>query len=200
MSSASSLPEAGRIPRRQPPVPNAVLGTLVFVFTELMFFAGLISAHTIAESNDILGWPPIGQPRLPIEETAVNTMALLLSGALVVWAGQSHRRDPERGHRRTLALLGAGIALGAFFVFAQGLEWAALIREGLTLTSNTHGSFFYLIVGAHAFHAIAAIGVLAWALAALVRRRLTATALTSVQVFWLFVVGVWPILYWKVYL
>jgi cytochrome c oxidase subunit III len=198
MPTATSLP--ARAPRPAPPVPNAVLGTIVFVFTELMFFAGLISAHTIAESNDILGWPPIGQPRLPIEQTALNTLALLFSGALVLWASRWHRRDPQKSRRHTLALLGAGVVLGAFFVFAQGLEWAALVREGLTLTSNTHGSFFYLIVGAHALHAVAAIGVLTWALAALARKRLTSTAFTSVQIFWLFVVGVWPILYWKVYL
>ena len=49
-----------------PRVPNAVLGTIVFVVAETMFFAGLISAHTIARASAIGGmWPPAGQPRFP---------------------------------------------------------------------------------------------------------------------------------------
>ncbi len=199
MPSATS---ARRSPlgRREPAVPSSVLGMIVFVFTEVMFFAGLISAHTIAESSAPMGWPPPDQ-RLPWEETAVNTAALLLSGALVVWAGRAHRRWLARSGdaRDALPPLALGIFLAAFFVFAQGAEWVALLREGLTLTSSTHGSFFYLIVGAHALHAVAAIAALLWALVALVRQRLTSAAFTTVQVFWLFVVAVWPVLYAKVY-
>ena len=43
------------------------VGMLVFIFTEAMFFAGLISAHTIVKSQ-VAGqlWPPYGQPRLPV--------------------------------------------------------------------------------------------------------------------------------------
>ena len=64
--------------RREPLLSNGVLGMLVFIFTEVMFFAGLISAHTIVRSQTAgQMWPPYGQPRLPIEETAVNTAALL---------------------------------------------------------------------------------------------------------------------------
>ena len=48
--------------------------------------------------------------------------------------------------------------LGAFFVLFQGVEWVALLREGLTLTSSTHGAFFYLIIGTHALHAVVALG------------------------------------------
>ena len=179
-------------------MPTPVLATIIFIFTELMFFAGLFSAHTIAESSDLLGWPPLDQPRLPIEETALNTLALLASGALVGWAGLVNRRGAEG--RRVLVPLALGIALGAYFVFAQGVEWTALIHEGLTLTSNTHGSFFYLIVGSHAVHALAAIVVLGCAFVQLARGRFSVHAFSATQAFWFFVVGVWPVLYLKVYL
>ncbi|MGB5702243.1 MAG: cytochrome c oxidase subunit 3, partial [Polyangiales bacterium] len=66
--------------RREPVVPSGVLGMLMFVATEIMFFSGLISAFVIGKSNAIGGWPPPGQPRLPVEETALNTAALLASG------------------------------------------------------------------------------------------------------------------------
>ena len=57
---------------RQPIVSNGVLGMLIFLLTGGMLFAGLISAFTIIKSQAIV-WPPPDQPRLPLEETAVNT-------------------------------------------------------------------------------------------------------------------------------
>jgi cytochrome c oxidase subunit 3 len=90
--------------------------------------------------------------------------------------------------------------LGAFFVVFQGFEWVALIREGLTLTSSNLGAFFYLIVGMHALHAVAALGVLAYTWLLLQRGWLAQSQLAAAQVFWYFVVGLWPVLYAVVYL
>ena len=188
----------GRRPaaRQEPLVSNAVLGTLIFVMCEAMLFAGLISAFVIVRTQAIGPWPPLGQPRLPVEETALNTLALLASGVLVWIAHRVYRGDPERAGRPLLA----AIALGAFFVVFQGVEWAALLREGLTLTSSTHGSFFYLIVGMHALHAVAALVALAAVWLLLQRRSLVPSRLSAAAVFWYFVVGLWPILYVRVYL
>jgi len=183
-------------PRPPALLPNAVLGMLVFVFVELMLFAGMISAFMIAASNSVVGWPPPGQPRLPIEETAVNTLALLASGVALFLAGRAFRRE----RRSARAPLAAAIALGAFFVGFQGMEWVALIREGLTLTTSIHGAFFYLIVGTHALHAIAALAGLVYVFLRLRRRLLNHSSFAAARVFWYFVVGVWPILYGVVYL
>jgi cytochrome c oxidase subunit 3 len=90
--------------------------------------------------------------------------------------------------------------LGTFFVGFQGVEWVALLGEGLTMTSSTYGSFFYLIVGTHALHAVAALGGLGWAWLRLDRGLLTTSQLATVSAFWYFVVLVWPVLYLKVYL
>jgi cytochrome c oxidase subunit 3 len=92
------------------------------------------------------------------------------------------------------------VLLGAFFVTAQGRELIALIAEGLTITSSSYGGFFYLIIGTHAVHAVAAILALAWAWQRLRSGRLTAAQLGTVEVFWYFVVLVWPVLYVQVYL
>ena len=55
---------------------------LIFVFTEIMFFTGLVSAFLITRASiGPGGWPPPNQPRLPVATTAVNTVALLLSAA-----------------------------------------------------------------------------------------------------------------------
>ena len=82
----------------------------------------------------------------------------------------------------------------------QGVEWLALLSDGLTMTSSSYGSFFYMIVGAHALHAVAAIIALVVMFGRLVRNTLSVEAFTATRMFWYFVVGLWPFLYWQVYL
>ncbi len=181
--------------RRRPLVPNGVMGMLIFVIVEVMVFAGLISAFEIIRASAIV-WPPPGQPRLPLEETAINTAALLASGAFLVVSRRNFARDPLRAQTPFVVAM----LLGAFFVVFQGAEWLALIGEGLTLRSSSLGSFFYLIVGLHALHAVAALGLLAYTWTRLRRGWLASSQLATAEVFWYFVVGLWPILYLVVYL
>jgi cytochrome c oxidase subunit 3 len=169
---------------------------LIFVATETMLFAGLISAFTVYRASSVV-WPPPDQPRLPFEETAVNTIALLASGVLLYLACRTLRAgDHTKGHKFLLA----STALGAFFVFFQGAEWVALISDGLTLTSSNLGGFFFLIIGLHALHAIAAVGVLFHAWLSLRKGFVSLSLLAAAEVFWYFVVGVWPVIYLRVYL
>ena len=193
----SQVFRVGRGARREPVVPSSVLGMAVFVVTEIMFFAGLISAYLIAKGAATSGWPPPGQPRLPVEETALNSCALIASGVLLFLAGRAFGKEQQT---RTHWLYVASMVLGTAFVGLQGAEWVALIREGLTLTTSTHGSFFYLLVGLHALHAVAALMALVWAYARLRRGTLERSQLWTAQIFWYFVVLVWPVLYYQVYL
>ncbi len=168
---------------------------LIFVITELMFFAGFVSAFTIMRGSAVI-WPPLDQPRLPIAETAFNSSLLLASGALLFVAIRRHRTRPEMA--RTL-LLGA-LIFGSGFVLLQGREWLSLLAGGLTLSSSALGSFFFLIVGLHALHAVIALGVLGWVWMRMGQGEVPRSTLASAEIFWYFVVGVWPILYWRVYL
>jgi cytochrome c oxidase subunit III len=181
--------------QRTPLVPNGVMGMLIFVATETMLFAGMISAFTIIKSSSLV-WPPPDQPRLPVGQTAVNTAALLLSGVALWFAQRSFARGADRARKPLLAAM----LLGAFFVVFQGVEWVALIRQGLTLTSSNLGAFFYLIVGLHALHAVVALGILTYTWVRLQRGWLAQRQLAAAQVFWYFVVGLWPVLYAVVYL
>ncbi len=190
--------DAQREPRRpRRLVSSGVLGMMLFIFTEAMLFAGMISAHAIVKSRAAgQMWPPFGQPRLPVESTALNTAALLASGLILLIAHFAYRRKASRA----LVPLALSVLLGLFFVVFQGVEWVALLQDGLTMQSSPYGGFFYLIVGTHALHAVAAILCLAWAWFRLRRRQLTASEFATVQAFWYFVVLVWPVLYLKVYL
>ena len=81
--------------RRTPVVPNGALGMLMFVASEGMLFAGLISAFHIIRSSALV-WPPPDQPRLPVQETLLNTAALLASGVALFLAQRAFRRDWRR--------------------------------------------------------------------------------------------------------
>lgn len=177
---------------------SATLGMGLFVFAEVMLFAGFLSAFAIVQGSAMPGmWPPPDQPRLPVGRTALNTLALLASGVLLFLGGRRFRRSGAAAAGPWM--LGA-LALGAAFVLFQGLEWAALLGHGLTLTSSQLGSFFYVIIGTHALHAVAAILALGWGVAAMRAGKLRESALGAIELFWYFVVLVWPLLYWRVYL
>ncbi len=183
-------------PERQPVIESAVLGVLIFVGAEVMLFAGLISGLAIAKASTLGPWPPPDQPRLPIEATAFNTAMLLASGVFLYFAQRAYKQQPLMAKTPFAVALG----LGAFFVVFQGVEWVRLIGEGLTITSGSLGAFFYLIVGMHALHAVAAIVILCLMYLRLTRLELQPGSFQAAGIFWYFVVGLWPILYVQVYL
>jgi heme/copper-type cytochrome/quinol oxidase subunit 3 len=188
---------AARALSRRGYTDHVLFGMGVFVFTEVMLFAGFLSAFLIVRNAAVPGsWPPPDQPRLPFERTAWNTLALLASGVLVALAQRAFRMS---GLQAVRAPLTGGMVLGALFVVLQGAEWTALLRQGLTLSSSQVGSFFYLIIGFHAVHAVCALGLLVWCWTGLVRGRFSRARFGAVQLFWYFVVLVWPVLWLVVY-
>jgi cytochrome c oxidase subunit 3 len=181
---------------RAPAVPSAMLATLVFIVTETMMFAGFISAFTISKANaGPTMWPPPGQPRLPAQATLLNTAVLLLSGVVLVFAYRLYKKEPQRA---TWPYLTA-FMLGAAFVGLQGREWLGLLAQGMTLTSSTLGAFFYIIVGGHALHAAVAILFLGIGFIRLKRGTLSPGFFLGSVTFWTFVVGMWPVIYLRVY-
>ncbi len=180
-----------------PYLPNGVLGMVCFITMEIMFFAALISAYMIVKSG-MLFWPPPDQPRLPVAATAINSLVLLASGWLLFKAERSFRQN--KNGEAAYRLFRLSIYLGTFFVLFQGFEWIRLIGFGLTMTSSTYGGFFYLIIGTHASHAVTALIVMVLMLKKMKKNQLSTVEFWCTQIFWHFVVGVWPILYILVYL
>lgn len=179
-------------------MPSGVLAMAMFIATEAMFFAGLISAFLVLRSQDA-DWPPLGQPRLPILVTGLNTLVLLVSG----WTMQRAMGSLRRREAQLSRWLGVTAALGTVFVVVQGIEWVKLIRFGLTTSSSLYGATFYTLVGAHGLHVLAAVAALLAALRMSTRpveRSVDPPWLEPWRMYWLFVVAVWPILYGLVYL
>jgi heme/copper-type cytochrome/quinol oxidase subunit 3 len=183
----------------RPPINTGVLGMVMFLGTETMFFAGLISSFLILRAGSAV-WPPPDQPRLPAGMTGFNTILLLASGVTMYAAYRVLRKG------RTGPLVGwlaATAALGITFLAVQGYEWVQLLGYGLSVSSSIYGATFYTLIGAHGLHVLAAVIVLLFVLARATRGRYTAArrdGVTLCLMYWLFVVGVWPLLYVLVYL
>ncbi|MDZ7267687.1 MAG: heme-copper oxidase subunit III [candidate division KSB1 bacterium] len=178
---------------------KAMLGLLIFLGTEAMFFAGLISTFLILRAAGGI-WPPVDQPRLPVDVTAINSLFLLASALTMHRAVAAAREDRQKA---LVSWLGATGGLGLIFLALQGREWIQLIRHGLTLTSSNYGATFYTLIGCHGLHVFAAVVVLTVVFARARQRRYRPDHLQGLElcrVYWFFVVALWPVLYGLVYL
>ncbi|MBM3216220.1 heme-copper oxidase subunit III [Candidatus Poribacteria bacterium] len=180
-------------------IDKRVFGLVVALGAESMLFAGLTSAHLILRGS-VEGWPPADQPRLPIEMTALATLALLASG-VTVWRATVCAR--EGSTPRLLRWLGLTTLLGVAFLSIQGVEWIRLIAQGLTLRSSLYGALFYAVIGFHALHVVVGVLALAYLLSRSGTGRYSSGEPIPVvlgAVYWCYVVGLWPLLYALVYL
>lgn len=196
VNSEVSLPEKPQ--KTKSPVSNGTVGITIFIITEIMFFAALISAYLVIRSGHE-EWPPWGQPRLPIETTAFNTLILLASGFFMLL---SHSKIREKNKSEGRKWLGISILLGSFFLIAQGQEWIELINFGMTVSSSVYGGLFYLIIGAHGFHVFGTLTILLyfWNVLGNTKSQMLMEKTLPFQILWFFVVLVWPVLYVLVYL
>jgi len=172
---------------------------LLLIATEMMFFGGLISGYIVSRAENP-SWQTILQPSLPFAETAFNTVLLLLSAVTYIQLSKAAKDNGKRS--KALYFLLATIVLGTLFVMLQGREWVALIQNGMTTRTSLFGAFFYTIIGAHGTHVVAGLLMLVY----LYFRLKKATDISkisfvsTVSLYWYFVVAVWPILYFLVYM
>ncbi len=171
---------------------NGMLATMFVIVAESTVFAGLAASFNILRSQ-YNTWPPMGQPRLPAEATALNSVMLLLSGIACERAARC--RTPAE----TTRWLGIALFFAVGFLGAQGREWWSLVQFGLTGTS-VFGGLFYSLVGTHAVHVLFSVVLLAHGVRAVHTGRWSAIEVGTLRVWWWFVVLLWPFIYWLVYL
>jgi len=177
---------------RKPIISNAVLGTVIFVITEAMFFTALISAYLVIRAGAGLRWLPPSDVRLPVGATAINTIALLISGALMLLSVRLFAKDYAKAR---WAFIGS-MVLGMAFVIFQGKEWVGLISVGMTMVSGVFGACFFLLIGIHGLHAVSAIIAMGYLG---IKGVLQIEQLQAMTIYWLFIVIIWPLLYRLVY-
>ena len=202
-------------PRTPASRPNLVsVGTIIWLSSELMFFAALFAMYFTVRSVDKgsgLAWPGA---HLNIALGSVNTTVLLLSsvtcqmGVFAVERGQIKRTrsllHPMSWGLREWYVL--SLLMGTYFVLGQGYEYLDLIRkEHLTLSSSNYGSVFYLTTGFHGLHVFGGLIAFVFLLGRtfLAKRGLTQEIQVStivVSYYWHFVDVVWIGLFTTIYL
>jgi cytochrome c oxidase subunit 3 len=206
--------DASVIPRTPASRPNLVsVGTIVWLSSELMFFAALFAMYFTIKSVDTglgLPWP---DAHLDYPLATTNTIVLILSsvtcqlGVFAVERGQVRRTGSifnvrSWGLREWYVL---SFLMGLYFVCGQGYEYLDLIfKQHLTLSSSAYGSVFFLTTGFHGLHVsgglVAFLFLLGRTYAA---KRFTHEQQVSaivVSYYWHFVDVVWIGLFTTIYL
>lgn len=140
--------------------PSAVaVGTIVWLGSEVMFFAGLFAIYfTLRAAAPDLWAAETAKLNVPFSLT--NTIILVLSSVTCQFGVFAAERLQPRATGWKPSQWGMvewfflTYAMGATFVTGQIFEYATLISENVSLTSNPYGSAFYLTTGFHGLHVI----------------------------------------------
>ncbi len=221
VATASSLhhsspgPRAGVIPGHGPVTrPNmASVGTMIWLSSELMFFAGLFAIYFTIRSVRPELWAQ-NTANLNFTFAAINTSILVISS---VWCQMGVFAAEHGKGKRTGKLLANPIKswgmrewyvltylFGAIFVAGQVWEYATLTSEGMTLSQDAWTSCFYITTGFHGIHVTG--GLIAFLI--IIGRSFTARRYTHRQAtgaivtsyYWHFVDVVWIALFAIIYL
>jgi cytochrome c oxidase subunit III len=181
--------------------PNLVsIGTIIWLSSELMFFAGLFAIYFTARAQNppTETWPP-HPTELNVPYALVVTIILVASSFTCQFGVFAAERGDVFGLRRWYLLT---LVMGAAFVLGQANEYRGLIEEGTTLSSSAYGTVFYMATGFHALHVTGGLFAFVFLL---IRTKLSkftpaqATAAIVVSYYWHFVDVVWVGLFAVIY-
>ena len=203
----ATAPATGTAPRSPGPTtthrPNLVsVGTIIWLSSELMFFAALFAMYfTVRSVTKGAGgtWPGA---HLDLVLTTINTIVLVLS-SVTCQLGVFAAERGEVGKLRFWYVV--SFLMGLFFVVVTVYDYVDLAqKQGLTLSSSGYGSVFYLTTGFHAMHVTGGLFAFVFMLArTFAARRFTheqAISAIVVSYYWHFVDVVWIGLYATIFL
>jgi len=187
------------------------VGTIVWLSSELMFFAGLFAMYFTIRSVSAGLWQEKTE-LLNVPFAAANTLVLVVSS---VWCQLGVFKAEHGQPARTGSLLQVSrwgmrewyvltYIFGATFIAGQIYEYASMVQEGVSISSEVYGSVFYLTTGFHGLHVTG--GLIAFLLIigrTFTTRRYThaqATGAVVTSYYWHFVDVVWIALFSTIYL
>lgn len=187
--------------------PNTVaVGTIVWLGSEVMFFAGLFAIYfTLRAMN----------PEVWHEQTAKHNFVFALVNTLILVASSftaqagvfaAERMQPRKvnGKWGAIEWFYLTFFLGAIFIAGQVFEYATFVSHGVTFAGDTYGVAFYLTTGFHGIHVT--LGLVAFLLvigrmyAVKNFTRKEETSAVVVSYYWHFVDVVWIILFSVIYI
>ena len=189
--------------------PSATsVGTIVWLGSEVMFFAALFAMYFSLKANSPAIWQA-GTGHLNVPFALTNTIILVLSSFTAQFGVFAAERMQPRATGASPFKWGMvewfllSYVLGAMFVSGQVWEYSNLISEGVALNSDSYGSAFYITTGFHALHVtgglVAFLLVIGKTFAAKKFGHYEATSAIVVSYYWHFVDVVWIGLFLIIY-
>jgi cytochrome c oxidase subunit III len=180
---------------------NPVLGMLLFITSEVMFFGGLFAAYFSVRAN-AAQWPPeqFQETLKVLPFVGPATILLILSSVSCQYAVWAIRRDDRTVFLRAMTVT---VILGITFLLMQATDYALLGSEGLTLSSGTFGSTYYTLTGFHGAHVFGGVVMLSVILYRGMVGQFSAKhydAVEGASLYWHFVDVVWILLFSLLYL
>jgi cytochrome c oxidase subunit 3 len=179
---------------------NVAIGTMIWLASELMFFAALFAMYFTLRSVNPEIWA-VDTELLNIPFATINTTILVLSSVTCQLGVFAAERGDVKNLRKWFIIT---FVMGAVFIGGQITEYTELVHEGLTLSSSAYGSVFYLTTGFHGLHVTGGLIAFLFVLArTYVAKRFTheqATSAIVVSYYWHFVDVVWIALFATIYL
>ena len=188
-------------------INTALLGMLLFIGSEVMFFAGLFAAYFNARASSQPHWPPDGQehiidpftqvpvPYLPI----IATIVLISSSFTMQWALSRIQKGDRTGMNRALVVT---LIFGLLFLGAQLWDYITLVEEGFGINSGIYGTLFFTMTGFHGAHVFGGVVGIAVILLRGLAGQFSARhhiAVEAVSAYWHFVDVVWIFLFFTLY-
>jgi cytochrome c oxidase subunit III len=190
----SALTMPNQRPSRE--MSGPVMGMVLFVASEAMFFAAFFGGYFTISGNAKV-WPPPGIPHLEIGIATILTVILVTSSLVVQWSLRSIRRGDQR---RTVVFLGVTIALGVAFLLLQLYDYSQL---GFGVKDGPFGTLFYVMTGIHMAHVFGGVVFLSLVFGQATGGVLSSTnhdSLAAGAIYWDFVDVVWLLLFTTFYL
>jgi len=180
--------------------PNMVsVGTIVWLSSELMFFAALFAMFFAIRAADYSLWEK-HYPTLDLPYALVFTVILVASSITCQIGVLRAERGNVHSLRRWFAVT---FVMGLIFVLGQANEYRHLVSEGIKISTDGWGSMFYLTTGFHGLHVTGGLIAFIIYLIRTTMGRFTPAQATSaivVSYYWHFVDVVWIGLFFIIYL
>jgi len=181
-------------------INTALLGMLLFIGSEVMFFAGLFAAYFNARAAAPT-WPPEGldhvvEPNLLV---ITATVVLVLSSFTMQWAVWRIRKGDRTGMNRAIAVT---LLMGIVFLGMQVTDYILLAGEGFGINSGVYGTLFFTMTGFHGAHVFGGVVGLFVILLRGMAGQFSARhhiAVEAVSAYWHFVDVVWIALFFVLY-
>jgi cytochrome c oxidase subunit 3 len=210
VAAATTVPASRLVGQHDRPSMVSV-GTIVWLASELMFFAALFGCYFTIRAVAPELWAT-ETLKLNVPFASVNTTVLVLSSVTCQMGVFAAERGEVRRSGSMLNVLKWGLrewfvltyAMGSFFIGGQVFEYAELFRENVTIPSSPYGSIFYLTTGFHGLHVTGGLIAFLFVLGRtfMAHRFTHEHAVTAIVVsyYWHFVDIVWIALFTTIYL